>query len=248
MQLIIVTTLAGNTRHKLAGPYRPLLPGDKPEPTIRYQPALCGYAPVKHAWSTAKADDPNNACEGCMDGCVALLQAENAGFELKQNLFANIGFYFVPEGDRDDSPNTFATAVEAWEYMKSCQGIEDEKPKAEPAPSLLEACEQARHWLDEEAQVTSAYPHEILRVLNAAIEAAKAPPKLVDTVEGLLIDVYQRWMRDNGREGGDADELLRSALLTHEQTEWLQVYTLLWNMAMQSTARATGLRDARVRS
>lgn len=37
------------------------------------------------------------------------------GYELKENVVVNKGFYCVAVGDRDDAPTTFPTAEQAWE-------------------------------------------------------------------------------------------------------------------------------------
>lgn len=38
------------------------------------------------------------------------------GYELKENVVANKGFYCVPVGDRDDAPTTYPTPAQAWEH------------------------------------------------------------------------------------------------------------------------------------
>lgn len=45
---------------------------------------------------------------------TALAEAHEQEYELKQNLVVNVGYYFVPAGDRDDAPKTFATIAAAW--------------------------------------------------------------------------------------------------------------------------------------
>ena len=51
-------------------------------------------------------------------GDQAVLDAAAAyGYELKENCAVNVGFYFVPVGDRDDAPQTFPTITDAWSHI-----------------------------------------------------------------------------------------------------------------------------------
>ncbi|WP_269581929.1 hypothetical protein [Roseibium sp. Sym1] len=49
------------------------------------------------------------------------------GYELKQNMFANPGYYWVPLGDRDDHPTTFPTPEEAARHYCQLYELEPQK-------------------------------------------------------------------------------------------------------------------------
>lgn len=62
---------------------------------------------------------------------IAVQAARREGFELAENLYANVGYYFRPENGRDDAPSTFPTIGQAWGH---CCDLHDLSP---PAPGGL---------------------------------------------------------------------------------------------------------------